>query len=42
MNADRLLHAFSMIGDAPARIQQLRQVAIALGSVDKVDSQITR
>lgn len=30
MNADRLLHAFSMIGEDPARIQQMRQVAVAL------------
>jgi len=30
MNADRLLHAFSMIGEAPTRVQQLRQVVVAL------------
>lgn len=36
MNADRLLHAFSMIGEDPARIQQLRQVAVALAIAGKL------
>ena len=36
MNAERLLQAFSMIGDDPARIQQLRQVAIALAISGKL------
>ena len=36
MNADRLLQAFSMIGEEPARIQQLRQVAVALAIAGKL------
>lgn len=36
MNAERLLHAFSMIGEDPARIQQLRQVAVALAIAGKL------
>ena len=38
MNADRLLHAFSMIGEDPARIQQLRQVAVALAIAGKLSA----
>jgi type I restriction enzyme S subunit len=39
MNTDRLLHAFSMIGEDPARIQQLRQVAVALAVAGKLGSE---
>lgn len=38
MNADRLLHAFSMIGEDPARIQQMRQVAVALAIGGKLNT----
>jgi type I restriction enzyme S subunit len=38
MNADRLLHAFSMIGENPARIQQMRQVAVALAIGGKLSA----
>ena len=38
MKVERLLHAFSMIGEDPARIQQLRQVAVALAVAGKLDS----
>ena len=38
MNADRLLHAVSVIGEAPARVQQLRQVVVALAIADKLGS----
>jgi type I restriction enzyme, S subunit len=36
MKADHLLRAFSMIGEDPARIQQLRQVAVALAIAGKL------
>ncbi|WP_417426247.1 restriction endonuclease subunit S [Hoeflea sp.] len=38
MKVERLLHAFSMIGEDPARIQQLRQVAVALAVAGKLDT----
>lgn len=38
MKVEQLLHAFSMIGEDPARIQQLRQVAVALAVAGKFDS----
>ncbi len=39
MNADRLLSTFSMIGEDPARIQQLRQIAVALAIAGKLGSE---
>lgn len=38
MKVERLLHAFSMIGEDPARIQQLRQVAVALAVAGRLDT----
>ncbi|MEX2453202.1 MAG: restriction endonuclease subunit S [Rhodospirillaceae bacterium] len=38
MNAERLLHAFSMIGEDPARVQQLRQVVVALAIAGRLGS----
>ena len=38
MNADGLLGAFSMIGENPAHIQQMRQVAVALAIAGKLSS----
>lgn len=38
MKAEKLLQTFSMIGEDPARIQQLRQIAIALAIVGKLGS----
>jgi hypothetical protein len=38
MKVERLLHAFSMIGEDPARIQQLRQVAVALAVAGELGS----
>lgn len=38
MTAERFLHSFSMIGEAPARIQQLRRVAVALAVAGKLGS----
>lgn len=38
MKVERLLHAFSLIGEDPARIQQLRQVAVALAVAGKLDT----
>jgi type I restriction enzyme S subunit len=38
MNADSLIHAFSMIGEDPARIRQLRQVAVALAIAGKLNA----
>ncbi len=37
MNSERLLEAFSKIGDDPDRIQQLRKIAIALAVSGKLD-----
>ncbi len=37
MNSERLLEAFSKIGDDPYRIQQLRKIAIALAVSGKLD-----
>ncbi|THD81075.1 hypothetical protein E7811_17510 [Aliigemmobacter aestuarii] len=38
MNAQRLLAAFSKIGDDPDRIQQLRKIAVALAISGKLDN----
>lgn len=41
MNAQRLLAAFSRIGDDPDRIQQLRKIAVALAISGKLDNGAT-
>lgn len=41
MNAQRLLAAFSKIGDDPDRIQQLRKIAVALAISGKLDNGAT-
>ncbi len=37
MNAERLLEVLSQIGDDPARIQQLRKIAVALAITGRLD-----
>ena len=41
MNAQRLLAAFSKIGDDPDRIQQLRKIAVALAISGKLENGAT-
>lgn len=41
MNAQRLLAAFSKIGDDPDRVQQLRKIAVALAISGKLDNGAT-
>lgn len=38
MKAERLIEALSMVGDDPARIQQLRQIVVALAISGKLDN----